>query len=76
MYVVICSKGDELPHPEGSLRLSNGSMEPLFSHGRLEVFKYGVWMSVCGHSFTMETAHEACVELGHEEAADYCINSW
>ena len=60
-------------HVEGVLRLTGSSplMFPAHSSGRLEIYKDGVWGSVCSDSFAMEEADVACKQLGYIAGFEY-----
>ncbi|XP_064388306.1 scavenger receptor cysteine-rich domain superfamily protein-like [Halichondria panicea] len=66
---------EQLEFVDGSLRLLNNNNTDDTSSGSLEVYTYGVWMSVCGVGFTMETATVACSQLGFIDALSYCTDS-
>ena len=68
--------GEQLEFVDGSLRLLNNNNTDDTSSGSLEVYTYGVWMSVCGVGFTMEMATVACSQLGFIDALSYCTDSW
>ncbi len=68
--------GETLDHEEGSLRFVNSSSTSDTVLGSLEVYAFGVWLSVCGASFTDEAATVACYQLGYAGALSHCTDSW
>ena len=47
---------------EGMLRLVGGAS---VSEGRLEVYQFGRWGTVCSHQFDAKDGEVACRELGY-----------
>ena len=55
--------------PYGSLRLIQGTESPLdVLEGRLEIFKNGLWGTVCSDTFDMLAANISCRQLGFVRA--------
>ena len=65
----------------GALRLVQGSVtSSSFSAGRLEVFLYGEWGTICASGFGLIETLIACKQLGYNGVLDYgtslgCVNS-
>lgn len=56
---------DGEPEPDGRLRLVNGNNP---SSGRLEIFKNGLWGTVCSIHFNKADADVACKQLGYNHS--------
>ena len=50
------------PMPEGMLRLQGGANTNM---GRLEVYRFGHWGTVCSYQFDARDGDVACRELGY-----------
>ena len=57
------SSGLDPPGEEGRVRLTGG---PDNTTGRLEVYEYGRWGSVCSNEFDANDALVACKQLGFD----------
>lgn len=68
--------GEVLEFPEGTLRLSNSNSTSETMSGSLEVYRFGLWLSVCGEGFTEQAATVACSQLGLAKPLSYCTDSW
>ena len=54
----------------GDLRLV-GSFSTNMQDGRLEIFLWGEWGTVCDRGFGLTEANVACRQLGFSDAAEY-----
>ena len=58
--------------PYGSLRLVQGNDSPTgISEGRLEIFKNGLWGTVCSSTFDILAANISCRQLGFVRAVGF-----
>ena len=56
----------------GDLRLvDHNSGSTGGSSGRLEVYYYGLWGTVCAHSFDANAASVACRQLGYQRVESF-----
>ena len=56
---------------EGRLRLVGGAS---VSEGRLEVYRFGSWGTVCSHQFDAMDGEVACRELGYYGVESIRVN--
>ena len=60
---------------DGELRLvQNGVASSSFSAGRLEIFLYGQWGTICDNFFGTTEADVACQQLGYTSALQFGNN--
>ena len=62
-HIILIDDGE--PDPDGELRLVSGNSS---SSGRLEIFKNGLWGTVCGTQFDKADADVACRQLGYNHS--------
>ena len=63
------------PAVYSELRLVQGNISSSsFTAGRLEIFLYGEWGTICISGFGQTEATVACQQLGYSSALDYGTN--
>ncbi len=71
-FFLICSSAPDLCHPDGQVRLVNGTSD---AEGRIEICYAGEWGTVCDDFLDDHTARVVCRQLGYEDAGQTTLQT-